>query len=66
MRSSNIASCCAIPSLDSALLERYLGRACAGLGVEDANAAWEEGRRTGFEHAIALLCDIAPRGASSG
>jgi len=27
------------------------------LGEEAATAAWEEGRRTGFEHAIALALD---------
>ena len=41
----------------SALLERYLGRARVELGVDAANAAWDEGRRTGFEHAIALALD---------
>ncbi|HEY4644650.1 MAG TPA: hypothetical protein VIH25_00050, partial [Steroidobacteraceae bacterium] len=41
----------------SALLERYLGRARSELGEDAAIAAWEEGRRTGFEHAIALALD---------
>ena len=41
----------------SALLERYLGRARAELAEDAASAAWEEGRRTGFEHAIALALD---------
>ena len=39
------------------LLERYLGRARAEFGEDAANAAWEEGRRTGFEHAIAIALD---------
>ena len=41
----------------SALLERYLGRARAELAEDAAAAAWEEGRRTRFEHAIALALD---------
>ena len=40
-----------------ALLERYLGRARAELAEDAATAAWEEGRRTRFEHAIALALD---------
>ncbi len=46
----------------SALLKRYLGQARAELGEAAANAAWEEGRRTGFEYAIALAldADVAP------
>jgi hypothetical protein len=38
----------------NALLTRYLDRARAALGPEAATAAWEEGRRTPFEKAIAL------------
>ena len=41
----------------TALLERYLGQARAELGKDAANAAWEEGQRTGFDHAIALALD---------
>ena len=41
----------------SALLQRYLGRARAELAEDAATAAWEEGRRTRFEHAIALALD---------
>jgi hypothetical protein len=45
----------------SALLERYLGRARAELAEDAATAAWEEGRRTRFEHAIALALDARER-----
>jgi hypothetical protein len=38
----------------SALQERYLGRARSELGAQAAAAAWEEGRRTPFDRAIAL------------
>jgi len=41
----------------NALLERYLGPARAELGAAAAEAAWDEGRRTAFEHAIALALD---------
>ena len=47
----------------SALLERYLGRARAELAEDAATAAWEEGRRTRFEHAIALALDARGPGA---
>jgi len=40
------------------LLDRYLGQARAALGAEAAAAAWEEGRRTWFEHSIALALDL--------
>jgi predicted ATPase/class 3 adenylate cyclase len=42
------------------LLDRYLGRARAELGDDAADAAWEEGRRTSFEHATALALDADP------
>ena len=45
----------------SALLERYLGRARAELAEDAATAAWEEGRRTRFEHAIAFALDARER-----
>ena len=46
----------------TALLDRYLGRARAELGDVAAKEAWEEGRRTRFEYAIALARDgDAPR-----
>jgi hypothetical protein len=45
----------------SALLERYLGRARAELAEDAAAAVWEEGRRTRFEHAIALALDARER-----
>ena len=48
----------------SALLERYLGLARSELGEEAANAAWEEGRRAGFEYAIALALDADAAPAS--
>ena len=48
----------------SALLERYLGRARAELAEDAATAAWEEGRRTRFEHAIALALDARGPGAA--
>ena len=41
----------------TALLDRYLGQARSALGEDAANAAWEEGQRTGFEYAIALALD---------
>jgi hypothetical protein len=41
----------------TALLERYLGQARAELGKDAANAAWEEGQRTGFDYAVALALD---------
>jgi hypothetical protein len=42
----------------SALLTRYLGLARNALGPEAAAAAWEEGRRTTFEHAVALALSV--------
>jgi hypothetical protein len=42
----------------SALLDRYLGRARSELGEDAANATWEEGRRTAFDHAVALALDF--------
>jgi predicted ATPase/class 3 adenylate cyclase len=39
------------------LLDRYLGRARAELGEAAASDAWDEGRRTRFEYAIALAQD---------
>ena len=48
----------------AALLDRFLGQARAALGENDANAAWDEGRRTKLEHAIALALDVGLR--SSG
>jgi predicted ATPase/class 3 adenylate cyclase len=45
------------PSFWTALLERYLGQARSALGEKAADAAWEEGRRTDFEYAIALARD---------
>jgi predicted ATPase len=41
-----------------ALLERYLGRARAAMSADAAAAAWEEGRRTWFEHATALALGV--------
>jgi hypothetical protein len=41
-----------------ALLDRYLGQARSALGAQAAGAAWDEGRRTWFEHAIALALDL--------
>ena len=41
----------------TALLDQYLGRARAELGEAAASEAWEEGRRTRFEYAIALAQD---------
>ena len=38
----------------TALLKRYLGAARAELGPTAAAQAWDEGRRTRFEDAIAL------------
>jgi len=38
----------------SGLLDRYLGLARSRLGPEAAAAAWDEGRRTSFEQAVAL------------
>ena len=49
----------------TALLDRYLGQARAALGEEAANAAWDEGRRTRFEHAIALALDADARPSGS-
>jgi hypothetical protein len=40
------------------LLDRYLGQARAAIGAEAARDAWEEGRRTWFEHTIALALDM--------
>jgi hypothetical protein len=49
------------------LLRRQMGLARAQLGDESANAAWEEGRRTAFEYAIALASEpSAGEGASGG
>ena len=45
------------PSFWTALLDRYLGQARSALGEKAAEAAWEEGRRTGFEYAVALALD---------
>jgi non-specific serine/threonine protein kinase len=46
----------------TALLDRYLGQARAELGDVAASEAWEEGRRTRFDYAIALALDgDAPR-----
>jgi predicted ATPase/class 3 adenylate cyclase len=45
------------PSFWTALLDRYLGQARSALGEKAADAAWEEGRRTGFEYAVALALD---------
>ncbi len=39
------------------LLNRYLDPARAALGVEAANAAWQEGRRANFEDAVAWALD---------
>lgn len=47
-----------------ALLDRYLGQARAALGEPVAAAAWEEGRRTWFEHAIALALELEKSAAS--
>ena len=44
----------------SALLERYLTAARRTLGEPAATEAWEEGRRTAFEYAIALAADTIP------
>ena len=41
----------------TALLERYFGLARAELGEPAASAAWNEGRRTGFDYAVALALD---------
>ncbi len=41
----------------TALHERYYSRARAQLGEPAASAAWNEGRRTGFDYAIALALD---------
>ena len=41
----------------SDLLDRYLGPARAALGEAAANAAWEDGQRTRFEHAVMLALD---------
>ena len=38
----------------TALLERFFGQARAQLGETEATAAWNEGRRTGFDYAVAL------------
>ena len=40
------------------LLDRYQGQARAALGEPGAAAAWEEGRRTWFEHAISLALEL--------
>jgi hypothetical protein len=45
------------PSFWTALLDRYLGQARSALGEKAADAVWEEGRRTGFEYAVALALD---------
>jgi hypothetical protein len=37
----------------SALLDRYYGRARAALGADDADAAWQAGRRMDFDRAVA-------------
>ena len=50
----------------TALLDRYLGQARAALGQDAANAAWEDGRRTGFEHAIALALDADRQDGNNG
>ena len=42
----------------SALLTRYLGLARNALGPDAAAAAWDEGRRTTFEHAVALALSV--------
>jgi predicted ATPase/class 3 adenylate cyclase len=39
------------------LLERFFGQARAELGELAATAAWKEGRRTGFDYAVALALD---------
>jgi predicted ATPase/class 3 adenylate cyclase len=41
----------------NALLERFYGLARAELGEPAATVAWNEGRRTGFDYAVALALD---------
>ena len=48
------------------LLDRHLDRAHAALGPAKATAAWEEGRRTPFDFAVALaLSPDSPAGAGA-
>jgi predicted ATPase/class 3 adenylate cyclase len=42
------------------LLRRYIGHARVQLGDQEADTAWEEGRRVGFEYAIALASSAKP------
>jgi hypothetical protein len=41
-----------------ALLDRYIGAAKHGMGTRDSEMAWNKGRSTSFEDAVALALEI--------